>query len=52
MTLASLYAQQGRWKDLDAVLADSQREVADDLGLGKAGLPKRLALLARCYTIL
>ena len=31
IVLASLYAQQGRWKDLDSLLADSQREVPDDL---------------------
>lgn len=30
--LATVYAQQGRWKDLDAVLEQSQREVPDDLG--------------------
>jgi tetratricopeptide (TPR) repeat protein len=29
--LATVYAQQGRWKDLDSVLGDSQREVPDDL---------------------
>lgn len=29
--LATVYAQQGRWKDLDATLADAQREVPDDL---------------------
>jgi tetratricopeptide (TPR) repeat protein len=29
--LATIYAQQGRWKDLDATLADAQREVPDDL---------------------
>jgi len=29
--LATLYAQQSRWKDLDAVLQLSQREVPDDL---------------------
>ena len=29
--LATLYAQQSRWRDLDAVLQDSQREVPDDL---------------------
>ena len=28
--LATIYAQQGRWKELDALLADSQREVPDD----------------------
>ena len=28
--LATLYAQQGRWKELDSVLADSKREVPDD----------------------
>ena len=29
--LATVYTQQGRWKDLDSVLQDSQREVPDDL---------------------
>jgi tetratricopeptide (TPR) repeat protein len=29
--LAALYAQQGRWKDLDSLLADSQRAVPDNL---------------------
>lgn len=29
--LATVYAQQGRWKDLDSVLEDSQRHVPDDL---------------------
>jgi len=29
--LATVYAQQGRWKDLDSVLEDSQRQVPDDL---------------------
>ncbi len=29
--LATVYAQQGRWKELDATLADAQREVPDDL---------------------
>lgn len=28
--LATVYAQQGRWKDLESVLEDSQREVMDD----------------------
>ena len=31
VALATIYAQQGRWKELDAVLADSQRNVPDDL---------------------
>lgn len=30
-TLAIIYAQQSRWKDLDAVLADAQHNVPDDL---------------------
>jgi tetratricopeptide (TPR) repeat protein len=30
-TLATIYAQQGRWNELDSVLTDSQREVPDDL---------------------
>ena len=29
--LATVYAQQGLWKDLDSVLEDSQREAPDDL---------------------
>jgi tetratricopeptide (TPR) repeat protein len=29
--LATIYAQQGRWKDLDSLLQQSQREVPDDL---------------------
>ena len=29
--LAMLYAQQGRWKDLDSVLESSERAVSDDL---------------------
>jgi tetratricopeptide (TPR) repeat protein len=29
--LATVYAQQGRWKEVDSVLEDSQREVPDDL---------------------
>jgi tetratricopeptide (TPR) repeat protein len=29
--LATVYAQQGRWKQLDATLADAQREVPDNL---------------------
>ena len=29
--LATVYAQQGRWKELDATLADAQRQVPDDL---------------------
>lgn len=29
--LASIYAQQGRWKELDAMLANAQRHVPDDL---------------------
>lgn len=29
--LASIYAQQARWKELDSLLADAQREVPDDL---------------------
>jgi tetratricopeptide (TPR) repeat protein len=29
--LATIYAQQTRWKDLDTILADSEREVPDDL---------------------
>jgi tetratricopeptide (TPR) repeat protein len=31
ITLAMLYAQQGRWKDLDSVLESSERAVSDDL---------------------
>jgi tetratricopeptide (TPR) repeat protein len=31
MVLAMLYARQSRWKEMDAVLADSQRSVPDDL---------------------
>lgn len=29
--LATVYAQQGKWKELDATLADAQREVSDNL---------------------
>jgi tetratricopeptide (TPR) repeat protein len=29
--LATIYAQQTRWKDLDTIIADSEREVPDDL---------------------
>jgi len=29
--LATIYAQQSRWKDLDSVVADAQRNVPDDL---------------------
>jgi tetratricopeptide (TPR) repeat protein len=29
--LATIYAQEGRWKELDSLLGDSQREVPDDL---------------------
>lgn len=29
--LATVYAQQGKWKELDATLADAQREVPDNL---------------------
>jgi len=29
--LATVYVQQGRWKDLDSLLEDAQREVPDDL---------------------
>jgi tetratricopeptide (TPR) repeat protein len=29
--LATVYAQQGRWKELDATLTDAQGEVSDDL---------------------
>jgi tetratricopeptide (TPR) repeat protein len=31
IALATIYTQQGRWKELDSLLGDSQREVPDDL---------------------
>jgi tetratricopeptide (TPR) repeat protein len=31
-TLATIYAQQSRWKDLDSLLADAQHNVPDDFG--------------------
>ncbi len=31
VALATIYAEQGRWKDLDVVIADAQHDVADDL---------------------
>ncbi len=31
VTLATIYAQESRWKELDAVIADSKRNVPDDL---------------------
>lgn len=30
-TMAAVYAQQGRWKELDSMLAEAQRAVPDDL---------------------